>query len=130
MLLRQETFQVMKQIDGSRREQDRDYRQSPRDYHLFQHLKTVLANPHVSSDDDVQTDGCHRLVLLSGGFLRQLVLKLVSRYDTCFNSGHYYVERQLKDCCICFNKSFQSIIFCVSLWPQEKLTFWMNQILI
>ncbi|GBM19291.1 hypothetical protein AVEN_259872-1 [Araneus ventricosus] len=38
---------------------------------LFQQLKRSLAKQHFPSDDDMQTDGCHRLVPLSdGGSLR------------------------------------------------------------
>ncbi|GBL80934.1 hypothetical protein AVEN_26339-1 [Araneus ventricosus] len=41
--------------------------QSPRVYHLFQHLKVLLTQKYFPIDDDLQTDGCHRLVPLSGG---------------------------------------------------------------
>ncbi|GBN23012.1 hypothetical protein AVEN_180883-1, partial [Araneus ventricosus] len=44
---------------------------APSDYHLLQLLKRFLAKRYLSRDDDVQTDGCHRLAPLSkGGSLR------------------------------------------------------------
>ncbi|GBO34760.1 hypothetical protein AVEN_267181-1 [Araneus ventricosus] len=52
---------------------------APSDYHLLQLLKRFLAKRYLSSDDDVQTDGCHRSPradLFDTG-----VQKLVSRYD-------------------------------------------------
>ncbi|GBM87738.1 hypothetical protein AVEN_139829-1 [Araneus ventricosus] len=67
---------------------------TPSDYQLLQHPKRFLAKQYFPSDDDVQTDGCHRLALLSGGGLFDTgVQKLVSRYDMCFSSGGSYVER-------------------------------------
>ncbi|GBO03944.1 hypothetical protein AVEN_66017-1, partial [Araneus ventricosus] len=83
------------EVDGSRWEQDPDYRrdgqtlpteplqqllcaqrrmrksvvvvQSLSDSHLFQHQKRFLTNQHFPSADDVQTDGCHRLAPFQGG---------------------------------------------------------------
>ncbi|GBN38795.1 hypothetical protein AVEN_75280-1 [Araneus ventricosus] len=63
------------------------------DYHLFQHLKRFLPKQHFSSDGDKHTDGFHRLIPLSGGnSLRTCLQKLVSRYDSGFNSGGSYAE--------------------------------------
>ncbi|GBL72641.1 hypothetical protein AVEN_127894-1 [Araneus ventricosus] len=40
---------------------------APRDYHLSQLLKRFLVKLHFPSDDDMQTDVCHKLTSLSGG---------------------------------------------------------------
>ncbi|GBN59247.1 hypothetical protein AVEN_150681-1 [Araneus ventricosus] len=37
---------------------------APKDYHLFQHLKRFLAKQNFPRDDDMRTDGCHRLTPL------------------------------------------------------------------
>ncbi|GBN01548.1 hypothetical protein AVEN_109138-1 [Araneus ventricosus] len=63
-----------------------------RGYHLFLHLKRFLAKQHFLSDNHLHRHDCHRLSpavdLFDTG-----VRKLVSWYDTCFNSGGSYGGR-------------------------------------
>ncbi|GBN56259.1 hypothetical protein AVEN_71014-1 [Araneus ventricosus] len=61
------------------------------DYYLFQYLKRFLTKQHFPSDDDVQTEGCFRPP--AANLFEIGVHKLVSRYDTGFNSDGSYVER-------------------------------------
>ncbi|GBM03247.1 hypothetical protein AVEN_142540-1 [Araneus ventricosus] len=63
-------------------------------FHLFQHLKRSLVGKHFPNDDNIQTDGTHRLTPCSGGgFIRHRIQNLVLRYGTCFSFGGFYVER-------------------------------------
>ncbi|GBM81479.1 hypothetical protein AVEN_163633-1 [Araneus ventricosus] len=62
--------------------------QSPSDCHLFQHQKKYMGKQLLPGYDDIQTDGCHRLVRSPATNIFQTGLqKLVSRYETCLNSS-------------------------------------------
>ncbi|GBN21062.1 hypothetical protein AVEN_146946-1 [Araneus ventricosus] len=44
---------------------------APKDYYLFQYLKMFMAKQNFPRDDDMETDGCHRLAPLAAVFRHQ-----------------------------------------------------------